>query len=108
MSETSRAWLRRVSDGSSVIVSLGGELDVDSIPEIDEPLAALLTSPRPAVAGEEVVVDLAELEFLDSSGVAVLIRIANTVGPLRLVHATPVVRRVLQALNLSAHLGLDA
>ncbi len=48
-------------------VSLRGELDLATAPELEELLDARLG------AGQEVVVDLRGLQFMDSSGVRVLV-----------------------------------
>ena len=48
-------------------VTLRGELDLATAPELEELLDARLA------AGEEVVVDLRGLQFMDSSGVRVLV-----------------------------------
>lgn len=100
-----RAWLRCApADPSSPLrVELGGELDLDSVPAIEPDLDALLTDS----AHGPVVVDVAGLEFLDSSGIAVLIRLANHLGPMRLVNANPAVRRVVEVLSLAPRLGLE-
>lgn len=55
------------ADGEFVI-RLHGELDIDTVPELER---ALLHS-RPA--GQRVVLDLSELEFMDSTGLRVLLR----------------------------------
>jgi anti-sigma B factor antagonist len=107
-----RAWIRCSGVGSAasgpVEVHLGGELDLASVPGIEPALDALLTDSADNPGDGPVVVDVAELEFLDSSGVAVLIRLANHLGPIRLVNANPVVRRVVEVLSLAPRLGLEA
>jgi anti-anti-sigma factor len=55
------------SDGERVI-RLHGELDIDTVPDLER---ALLRS-RPAQ--QRVVLDLSELEFMDSTGLRVLLR----------------------------------
>ncbi len=89
------------ADGGGLLIRLGGELDLASLPEVQPALDRLL-----ALAPQPVCVDLADLAFLDSTGVALLIRIANHFGTMQVVHAAPVVRRVVRALGLSDHLGL--
>jgi anti-sigma B factor antagonist len=89
-------------DGAGLVIGLGGELDIASLPAVTAQLDELLRR-----APAQVCLDLAELDFLDSSGVAVLVRIANHFGRVRTVQATEPVRRVLQVLGLSDRLGLD-
>ena len=89
------------ADGSPLLVRLGGELDLAGVEDIRPALDELLR--RDA---QPVRIDAAELTFTDSSGVGVLLRLANHFAPLETVHAAPVVRRVLQVLGLGDHLGL--
>lgn len=53
--------------GERLHVTLRGELDLATAPELEELLESRLGS------GQEVVVDLRGLEFMDSSGVRVLV-----------------------------------
>lgn len=89
-------------DGAGLLVRLGGELDIAGLPGIEPALDALLLQ-RP----QPLTLDLAELGFLDSSGLAVLIRLANHFGRVQVLHATAPVRRVIEALGLAGRLGLD-
>lgn len=69
-------------DGAGLRVHLAGELDIAGLSDVARELDALLArDPQP------VQVDLEGLEFLDSSGIAVLVRIANHFTPSR--SATP-------------------
>ena len=56
-------------DGDSRVVAFAGELDLANAGTADAELAAALD---PATA--RVVIDLAELEFIDSTGIALLVR----------------------------------
>lgn len=56
-----------VEEGSSAVLALFGELDVGSSPELEAELA------RAADHGL-VIVDLRELEFIDSTGLGVLVK----------------------------------
>lgn len=99
-----RAWLDSADSGDGrLVVRIGGELDLDSVTGIEDGVDALLARH----GGQPATVDLGELVFLDSSGVAVLIRLANCLGPMRITHAHPAVRRVIEVLGLSTRLGLD-
>ncbi|MCZ2860871.1 STAS domain-containing protein [Blastococcus sp. VKM Ac-2987] len=89
-------------DGGPLLVRLGGELDLAGLPDVLPALDRLLGMPP-----QPVRIDAGDLRFLDSTGVAVLIRIANHFDRVELVHSTPAVRRVVLALGLAPHLGLD-
>jgi anti-sigma B factor antagonist len=88
-------------DGAGVVVRLAGELDMATAADLAVPLEGLLARPP-----QPVVLELGELSFLDSSGVAVLIRIANRFPQLETRNATPPVRRVIEVLGLAGRLGL--
>ncbi len=45
--------------------------------------------------------DLSGLAFMDSSGLALLLRVANRLGPLRVFGASPLIRRVIEATGLT-------
>jgi anti-anti-sigma factor len=98
-----RAWLRvtQQPDGGGLVVGLDGELDIAGLPAIEAGLDELLTQPP-----QPVLLDLAELRFLDSTGITVLIRIANHFGEVRTRDAAPAVRRVIEVLGLRDRLGL--
>src|SRR5829696_8157825 len=61
---------RREDDGG-VVLALSGELDLAGA----EPLNTALAEAR--AAGRPLTVDLSELEFIDSSGLGVLVRFNN-------------------------------
>lgn len=88
-------------DGAGLTARLGGELDIASLPAITATLDDLLArDPQP------LRLDLTDVSFLDSSAVAVLIRLANHFGRVETVHATAPVRRVIESLGLAGRLGL--
>jgi len=55
------------ADGPVSVLQLVGELDISSAPALREQLLELLTS------SGDVVVDLSDVSFMDSSGISVLI-----------------------------------
>jgi anti-sigma B factor antagonist len=93
-----------VSDapGEGLVVALAGELDLASLPAVAAPMDGLLGRPP-----QPVVLDLGDLTFLDSSGVALLVRIANHCDQVRTRAATEPVRRVIEVLGLGARFGLE-
>ncbi|HEU4976518.1 MAG TPA: STAS domain-containing protein [Baekduia sp.] len=89
-------------DGGDVLIALRGELDVASAPQLE---AALLP---PVEAGRRAVLDLGQLEFMDSTGVRVLVTAHHAAeehgGRLTLLR-TPEGSPVHRVLEIS---GLDA
>jgi anti-anti-sigma factor len=88
-----------------IVAHVRGELDMSSAPELENVLGSLLVGPLP----HRLVLDLTELRFLGSHGVAALIRLRNqattSAGPavLRLAGLRPALIRVL---SLTAALAL--
>jgi anti-sigma B factor antagonist len=97
-----RAQLSVADDAERVCVRLAGELDIASLAALQPDLDALLRRPR-----QPLLLDLAALEFMDSSGVAMLIRLANHFGDVESRGATVAVRRVVETLGLSGRFGLE-
>ena len=85
------------------IVKLCGELDIANAPDLRERLLAILSRRTP----NNLVLDLSKLEFIDSSGIAVLVnteRRARLLGcALVLVAPQAAVSRVLQICGLNHH-----
>jgi len=92
---SSRATL---ADGHAV-VALRGELDLSTAPVLTRCLAPVIGSHPSAV-----ILDLGELEFIDSTGLTLIVRAWNELrtheGTLGLAHASPPVRRVLELVGL--------
>jgi anti-sigma B factor antagonist len=59
-------------DGDRVVVSLSGDLDLASAPELEVRLLGVFTLPL-----TKVVLDLEQLEFMDSTGLSALVRARN-------------------------------
>jgi len=89
------------ADGTPVL-TLRGELDISSVDILRRSVDAVLAR-RPDAVDFEV----ADLTFLDSSGIAVLVHTANNVRAVELHGATTIVRRVIEATGLAEILRLD-
>lgn len=91
-------------DGERVI-RVRGELDIESAPELER---ALLRS-RPA--GERVVLDLAELKFMDSTGLRVLLRARAAADAgrweINLRNVPPIIRRLFDMTGVQAALPAE-
>jgi anti-sigma B factor antagonist len=83
---------------------LAGEVDLGAVDELTAAIAAAVRDP----GAQGVVVDLAPLSYLDSTGVAVLVqgrRLADHSGrAYRVVNASGIVERVLQITGVFAYL----
>jgi anti-anti-sigma factor len=87
--------------GDPVFV-LAGELDISNADRVRDAVQPILqTSPK------RLVFEVRDLTFMDSSGIAVLVFAANALGSIELRHASPIVRRVVEATGLSEILRID-
>ena len=86
-------------NGASRTVRLEGTCDLATAPDLRNALQPLLP---PGV--QEVIVDVSELEFIDSTGLGVILgamrRLREGGGALRIAGATGSVRRVLEITDL--------
>lgn len=55
-------------EGAQIHLALGGELDLSNVPTLETTLDTAIES------GKKVLVDLSGLEFLDSTGLALIVR----------------------------------
>ncbi|OZV75197.1 hypothetical protein CA850_29165 [Micromonospora echinospora] len=96
----------RATDRGDVVLSPAGELDMSTVGTLETALVAALN--RPDL--QECLVDLAEVSFLDSTGLRVLIEgfsLARERGrSLRVANPQPAVERVLRITSVGPLLGL--
>jgi anti-sigma B factor antagonist len=87
--------------GDTLMIQLVGELDLDGAPQLDEEL-------RSAEAGNAsaIIVDLAKLEFIDSTGLRLLVMAAerSTDGRFSLLRGPQQVHRVFEITDLADRL----
>jgi anti-anti-sigma factor len=92
-------------DGSNWTVALQGELDLSTAEPVQRQLDVAMTDP----ACKRLVLDMAQLEFIDSTGIAVLLRtVQRDAGfdRLRVVPSTALgVTRVLQLTGIEQRLA---
>jgi anti-anti-sigma factor len=89
-------------DGTPVL-KLRGELDMLSATALRETVENLATGNC-----DRVVFDLSDLQFMDSSGIAVLVFAANSIGAIELRNASPIIRRIIEVTGLTSFLRLDS
>lgn len=90
---------QRHGDGSPIL-KLAGELDLESVSRLREELRRLIQEGH-----SRIIVDLDEMDYLDSSGLGVLVgalaRIRESGGELPLVVSEPKHRRLFDVTKLS-------
>ncbi len=89
---------------AATVVAIGGELDLNTAPELLQALTRLVDDGR-----RHLIVDLSRLTFCDSSGLSVLVRVRNRLdgraGDVRLASPRPIVSRVLDVSGLAEVFG---
>jgi anti-anti-sigma factor len=97
---------QRALDGDTQLITLCGELDADACPEVEFELAQAEASQV-----DRIVIDLSQVEFIDSTGIALLVaalrRSEQDSDRLRFVPSqSEDVQRLLELCGLAGHLPL--
>lgn len=89
-------------EGRTLVVAVSGEIDLHNSPALRTRLLELLTTLQPA----KLVINLAKVPYMDSSGVAVLVealrRLRKTSGTVSLVALQPRVHGIMDIARLGA------
>jgi anti-sigma B factor antagonist len=90
---------------ASVVVTVRGNLDIDSAAVLTTTLDQVLDRPAP-----RVVVDLSDVEFCDSTGLSAFVvghnRATATGGWVRLANPTPFLADLLETVGLAERMGM--
>jgi anti-sigma B factor antagonist len=91
------------ADDDPCVVELVGELDMSTAPEFDAVLDVVVTR------GTDVVIDCAQLTFIDSSGINALVRAHHQLGErvLRVRNVPDQMHRVLKLTKLVELFALE-
>jgi anti-sigma B factor antagonist len=94
-------------EGAAVVVAVGGELDLDTSPRLRSVLLDLVRDQ----GNRSLVLDVADLTFLDSSALGVLVTVQRDLAAMagRLVVRSPsnAVRRVFEITGLDGAIVLE-
>ena len=100
--------LKNKRQGGSLTVHLSGELDHHCARQVRKEMDKLLSD----MAVKELILDLRELEFMDSSGIGVLMGRYRTMskrgGKMRVCNMTSQVRRVFKISGLYRIIEMEA
>jgi anti-anti-sigma factor len=91
-----------VDESGTPIISISGEVDLanaDSIAAAIEPIVAK--------GPERLIVDATGLEFMDSSGIALLLRWAQESVRVEVRNPSRIIRRTLESMGLTDLLHVD-
>lgn len=83
------------------VIAIRGEVDLSNAASLQSEIDEILGGDS-----NRVVLDLASLTFIDSSGIAVLVRLLNRVGSVQVRNPTAVVRRIIKVTGLEEPFGL--
>jgi anti-anti-sigma factor len=89
--------------GGEAVVTVTGELDLTNVAVLEDALGPLAGDPDVGV----VVLDLGRLSFMDSSAIAVLVRVARTGTALLLRRPSPAVRELVETTGLTQILPVE-
>jgi len=78
------------------VIRLSGELDMVSVERVRSVVEGALTA-----EDDRLAFDVSELQFMDSSGIALLVSAARTARQVELRHPTPIVRRLIELTGLT-------
>ena len=78
------------------VIRLSGELDMVSAERVRSVVEGALTA-----EDDRLAFDVSELQFMDSSGIALLVSAARTARQVELRHPTPIVRRLIELTGLT-------
>ena len=92
-----------VDDAGTAVVKLSGEIDMSNVESLRGVIEPVLEN-----AHERVDFDLSDLSFMDSSGIALLLRVAAKTGSVRLRGPSALVRRMVEATGLSDVLLMES
>ncbi|WP_455355729.1 STAS domain-containing protein [Streptomyces sp. SYSU K217416] len=97
----------RIPDDGTAVLTVGGELDLDTATLLHTHLANQIHHGR-----HHLVLDLSALDFMDSSGLNVVIKAARETrqndGNLHIAAPTPAVHRLLEITGMSAATPIHA
>jgi stage II sporulation protein AA (anti-sigma F factor antagonist) len=88
-------------DGTPV-VRLSGEVDISNANELGAELERIV-----GTGTRRLVIDMSALEFMDSSGIAMLLHAAARVDSISVRKPSTVVRRIIEATGLVATLPIE-
>jgi len=88
--------------GGVAMIELIGEIDLSNVDGV-----RAIIEPTVAAKHERVVFDLTRLDFLDSSGIALLLWAAANADSVQLSHPSEIIRRIIEVTGLSEILNMN-
>jgi anti-sigma B factor antagonist len=91
----------RLESPGSTVVRVAGELDLANVPGVESELEPILGK-----APDLIVFDLSNVTFMDSSGIAMLLRVAERVPRVEVRDPSAPVELIIRATGLSEVLNV--
>jgi anti-sigma B factor antagonist len=91
----------RLDPEGARVVSVAGELDSSNVEQLDALMSTLAQNPP-----QRLIFELGGLRFMDSAGIAVLVRAAGKTGVVQIRNPSPIVRRVIEVTGLTGVLRI--
>ncbi len=109
MSDSADDILRNLrSEGTAVLASIHGDIDLHNSPDLRGRLLRMLEGKKP----EKVILNLAEVPYMDSSAIAVLVETMQRVRPHKgkiiLTNLQPRVKSLIEIAKLHTVFGIAA
>ena len=96
-----RANIEGLTDGSgAAVLRVSGELDLSTVPLVEHELQPFL-----AATPSRIVFDMSGVEFMDSSGIAMLLRVAEK-APVEIRSPSAAVQLIIRATGLTETLHI--
>ncbi len=93
---------KMVASKEHAVVAISGELDISNVDGLRAQFETILE-----LAPQTLVIDVRELKFMDSSGIALFVQLAIRTGALSIRNPSPLIRRVLEATGVAELLGVE-
>ena len=90
------AGLQAREEDGALVLRLSGDLDVTNAEQIRSAIDAMVSSET-----ERLIFDLEGLQFMDSSGIAMLVSVARKVREVELRNPSAIVRRLFELTGLA-------
>jgi anti-sigma B factor antagonist len=91
-----------LEESDASVIKISGELDLASVPGIESDIEPII-----AAAPERLVFDLSGVAFMDSSGIAMLLRAAKRVARIEVRTPSAAVQLIIEATGLAEVLHVE-
>jgi anti-sigma B factor antagonist len=87
---------------ATAVVTISGELDISNVWQLEAAVTPVLST-----GVQQLVLEVGDLTFADSSAIAVWVRWASSVEDLQLKGVSPLLRTVIETMGLAEKLRLQ-